>query len=72
MRRRSGASVGSIYHHFGDKEDRAALFVAVLRDYQEGLLAALAAGDDAERTVGALVATTCAGWRRTATAPASC
>jgi AcrR family transcriptional regulator len=56
VRRRSGASVGSIYHHFGDKEGiAAALFVAALRDYQEGLLAVLAAGEDAERTVQALV-----------------
>jgi AcrR family transcriptional regulator len=56
VRRRSGASVGSIYHHFGDKEGiAAALYVAGLRDYQEGLLAVLAVGDDAERTVGALV-----------------
>jgi AcrR family transcriptional regulator len=56
VRKRSRASVGSIYHHFGDKEGiAAALFVASLRDYQEGLLAALADGDDPERTVKALV-----------------
>jgi AcrR family transcriptional regulator len=56
VRKRSGASVGSIYHHFGDKEGiAAALFVATVRDYQGGLLAVLAAGDDAERTVQALV-----------------
>jgi AcrR family transcriptional regulator len=42
IRRRSGASVGSIYHHFGGKEGIArALYVEGLRDYQEGLLAAL-------------------------------
>ena len=38
VRRRSGASVGSIYHHFGDKEGlAAALYVEGLRSYQEGL-----------------------------------
>jgi AcrR family transcriptional regulator len=57
VRRRSGASVGSIYHHFGDKEGiAAALYVAALGDYQEGLLAVLAAADDdPQRTVEALV-----------------
>jgi AcrR family transcriptional regulator len=56
VRERSGASVGSIYHHFGDKEGiAAALYVAALSDYQDGLLAVLAAGDDAERTVKAMV-----------------
>jgi AcrR family transcriptional regulator len=43
IRRRSGASVGSIYHHFGDKDGIAgALYLDGLRDYQEGFLAALA------------------------------
>jgi AcrR family transcriptional regulator len=56
VRERSGASVGSIYHHFGDKEGiAAALYVAALSDYQEGLLAVLAAGDEPERTVKELV-----------------
>jgi AcrR family transcriptional regulator len=56
VRRRSGASVGSIYHHFGDKEGiAAALYVDALRDYQAGLLALLEEGRDAERTVKALV-----------------
>jgi AcrR family transcriptional regulator len=56
VRERSGASVGSIYHHFGDKQGiAAALYVAALRDYQEGLLAVLAGGDDPERTVKELV-----------------
>jgi AcrR family transcriptional regulator len=56
VRKRSGASVGSIYHHFGDKEGiAAALYVDALRDYQEGLLAALDDGADPERTVRALV-----------------
>jgi AcrR family transcriptional regulator len=56
VRERSGASIGSIYHHFGDKEGiAAALYVAALGDYQEGLLAVLTAGEDAERTVKELV-----------------
>jgi AcrR family transcriptional regulator len=42
IRRRSGASVGSIYHHFGDKDGIAGtLYLEGLRDYQEGFLAAL-------------------------------
>jgi len=41
---RSGASVGSIYHHFGDKDGIAgALFVIGLVSYQQGFLDALAA-----------------------------
>jgi AcrR family transcriptional regulator len=54
--RRSGASVGSIYHHFGDKEGiAAALYVASLQDYQRGMQELLAEGSDAERTIRALV-----------------
>lgn len=35
----SGASVGSVYHHFGGKEQlAAALYVEALADYQEGFL----------------------------------
>ena len=56
IRARSGASVGSIYHHFGDKEGLAdALYVEGLRDYQRGFLKQLARHDDAERGVKALV-----------------
>src|ERR687889_726220 len=56
VRRRSGASVGSIYHHFGDKEGiAAALYVDCLRQYQAGFRAVLAEGLDAEATVKALV-----------------
>ncbi|HEY0845851.1 MAG TPA: TetR/AcrR family transcriptional regulator [Noviherbaspirillum sp.] len=43
IRERSGASVGSMYHHFGNKESiAAALYVAALaehNDYQQQLLA---------------------------------
>ena len=56
VRRRSGASVGSIYHHFGDKEGiAAALYVASLQDYQRGIQKLLAEGSEAERTIRALV-----------------
>lgn len=56
VRRRSGASVGSIYHHFGDKDGiLAALYAQVLRDYQAGLQRALRAGPDAEDGIRALV-----------------
>jgi AcrR family transcriptional regulator len=42
IRRRSGASIGSIYHHFGDKDGIAgALYLEALADYQDGFLAAL-------------------------------
>jgi AcrR family transcriptional regulator len=56
IRRRSGASIGSIYHHFGGKEAIAAdLYVDGLRGYQEGFLRALENGDGAEAGIRALV-----------------
>lgn len=56
IRRRSGASVGSIYHHFGGKERIAAeLYVGGLRSYQEGFLRAIETTDGAEAGVRALV-----------------
>jgi len=56
IRRRSGASVGSIYHHFGGKEGLAAeLYVEGLRDYQEGLLGAIERSDDAQAGVRGVV-----------------
>jgi AcrR family transcriptional regulator len=46
IRRRSGASIGSIYHHFGGKEGIAAeLYVEGLRGYQEGFMRALESGE---------------------------
>lgn len=54
IRARSGASVGSIYHHFGGKEQiAAALYVEALRDYQAGFLELLR--DDAERAIKGVV-----------------
>jgi AcrR family transcriptional regulator len=49
IRRRSGASIGSIYHHFGGKEGIAAeLYVEGLHGYQEGFLRALETGARSE------------------------
>ena len=57
IRAASGASTGSIYHHFGGKEElAAALYVEGLRAYQRSFLDVLARGDDAEGTVRAIVA----------------
>jgi AcrR family transcriptional regulator len=56
VRRRSGASVGSIYHHFGGKDGiAAALYVETLRRYQDGVLRALRRADSAEDGIEALV-----------------
>ncbi|HEU0024621.1 MAG TPA: TetR family transcriptional regulator [Thermoleophilaceae bacterium] len=56
VRRRSGASVGSIYHWFGGKEGiEAALYVEALRDYQRGYLAVLGGESDAEAGMRAVV-----------------
>lgn len=56
IRRRSGASVGSIYHHFGDKDGiAAALYLEGLLSFQQGFLEALenasGARDGVERGV---------------------
>jgi AcrR family transcriptional regulator len=56
VRRLSGASVGSIYHHFGDKEGLAAtLYVQGVRDYQRGYLDVVRRRPDAQRGVRAVV-----------------
>lgn len=56
VRRRSGASVGSIYHHFGGKQELfGALYVDGLADYQEGCLAALEAHPAARPGIEAMV-----------------
>lgn len=56
VRERSGASVGSIYHHFGDKDGiLGALYVQVLGEYQAGVLRTLRKDPDAEEGIEALV-----------------
>ena len=56
IRDRSGASIGSIYHHFGGKEGLAAeLYVEGLRGYQAGLLEALERTPHAEGSIRGLV-----------------
>ncbi len=47
IRRRSGTSVGSIYHHFGDKDGVAgAVYIHGLVDYQDGFVRTLEAAKD--------------------------
>jgi AcrR family transcriptional regulator len=56
IRARSGASTGSIYHHFGGKEQIAAsLYVDALADYQAGFATALQRNPGAEAGVRAIV-----------------
>lgn len=57
IRRRSGASIGSIYHFFGSKDEiAAALFVEGLRQYHAGLQASLRAKHGAAALVKGVVA----------------
>src|SRR5256714_1341150 len=57
IRRASGASVGSLYHHCGGKDRiAAALYVDGLADYQRGFQAVLAEHGDARGGVEAIVA----------------
>src|SRR6478752_623699 len=56
IRRESGASVGSLYHHFGGKDGiAAALYVESLATYQAAFLAVLEEHDDARAGVESLV-----------------
>ncbi|WP_164021305.1 TetR/AcrR family transcriptional regulator [Pyxidicoccus trucidator] len=56
IRKVSGASVGSVYHHFGAKEGIAvALYIDCLRQHQEALRARLEREHDAEGFVRAVV-----------------
>jgi AcrR family transcriptional regulator len=57
IRAKSGASIGSIYHHFRSKENLAAtLYVEGLRDYQVRLLKDLQRCRSAETGIKAVVA----------------
>jgi AcrR family transcriptional regulator len=54
--REAGASVGTLYHHFGNKEGVAsALYVEALRRYQQGLLTVLESSAGARDGVRAVV-----------------
>src|SRR3712207_6550319 len=54
---RSGASVGSLYHHYGDKQGLAgAVYVDALAGFQHRLVATLREHGDAEEGVRAGVA----------------
>jgi len=56
IRERSGASIGSLYHHFGNKERiLASLYLEGLRRYAERLDANLAAAAQATECISALV-----------------
>ena len=56
VKRRSGASVGSIYHHYGGKDGIAAeLYLQVLGEYQSGARAALDRAGSTEDGVKGLV-----------------
>src|SRR5205809_146994 len=56
IRRRSGASVGSIYHHFGGKDELAgALYLDGLADYQRGFLTTLSSAASTEAGVTGVV-----------------
>jgi len=54
---RSGASVGSMYHHFRSKEQlAAAVYMDGIVQYQQGLLGALEGEAEADRGVRAIIA----------------
>jgi AcrR family transcriptional regulator len=56
IRRRSAASIGSIYHHFGGKAGIAAsLYAEGLADYQQGLLAHMARARTARTLIEGIV-----------------
>jgi AcrR family transcriptional regulator len=56
IRTRSGASTGSIYHHFKSKEQLAAeVYLEGIRRYQEGFLPALEESADARGGIRAVV-----------------
>jgi AcrR family transcriptional regulator len=58
IRQRSASSVGSIYHHFGTKENiAAALFAQTLDDYWAQLIACTERAANAERAIHALIET---------------
>ena len=56
VRRCSGISIGSIYHHFGSKEQiGGALYLEGLRDYQQSVISALKKSGDAKTAIRSIV-----------------
>lgn len=56
IRERSGASTGSLYHHFANKEDIAAtLFIQGLQNYAERLQKGLSESTDARAGIAVMV-----------------
>lgn len=73
VRRLSGASVGSLYHHFGGKDELAQeLYVEILRDYQRGFLVVLRGERDPSAASRGLCDTTSGGCAGTPSALATC
>jgi AcrR family transcriptional regulator len=55
IRERSGASVGSLYHHFGGKEGiTGAIYLEALAQYQEGVMRALESTGSASTGITAM------------------
>src|SRR3954447_4024033 len=49
VQRLSGASIGSIYHHFGSKEQLATeVYLSAIQDYQAGFRQAIESAETAE------------------------
>jgi AcrR family transcriptional regulator len=56
IRGRAGASTGSVYHHFGSKEQLAGeVYLEGIRDYQAGYLSALEKESDAQKGIFAVI-----------------
>lgn len=56
VRTRSKISIGSIYHHFGSKEQLAgALYLEGLRNYQQSIIATLSQSSDARGAIRSIV-----------------
>ena len=58
VRQRSESSIGTIYHHFGNKEGLvAAIFLAALDDQQAQISPAMEQAEDAQGAITALIST---------------
>src|SRR5215469_7117269 len=56
VRQRSRISIGSIYHHFGSKEQiGGALYLEGLRDYQQSVISALRQSSNARTAIRSIV-----------------